>query len=525
MRYRLVTEAALALLVAALVVALSGVATWLAWPSTTTLTHPALVSIACALAAGLVLARRRWPLLALVGAALLFGRFIETGVALAVTAYGAAGRVPAKRHVPVCGLACVLPLAVCLVTTSQAAWQQVVVVTIAVSVICAAGPGLLGLVVVQHERLLRALRERNDVLERANELTASRARLLERSRIAQEMHDLIGHRLSLISLYAGGLELSATPPLAERARLVRDTAATAMRELRTVLDVLSADGEAAASPDGLTDATGTRADLERLAASSQAGGHAVSFAWTGPDVGQEHRALRLAAHRLVRESLTNLHRHAPGAPCRVEVRHGPHELALTVENGPPPAAAAPAETGSGSGLAGLGERVRLLGGTFSAGRAPGGGFRVEARLPWTDAVPSVPHPDVTPAARPRPPASTPVQRLANRIGMALLQAGGVALTAVLLVAVLAYLPLPSRSAMLDVGMANAALRALVGGSEPIAELAVAAHEPPRPPGTRCWYFDADYDVTRNSVRVVRYCLAGDRIVDRRVITVRIGPGE
>ncbi|MGV9772487.1 sensor histidine kinase [Streptosporangium sp. NPDC003464] len=186
------------------------------------------------------------------------------------------------------------------------------------SVICLAAPALLGLIVVQRERLVHALRERNDVLERAHELTASRARLLERSRIAQEMHDLIGHRLGLISLYAGGLELSAAPPLAERARLVR-----------------------------------------------------------------EHRAVRIAAHRLVREALTNLHRHAPGAACRVEVRHEPHELVLAVENGPSPGTA---DSGSGSGLAGLGERVRLLGGTFTAGQPPGGGFRILARLPWDGAA-------------------------------------------------------------------------------------------------------------------------------------------
>lgn len=94
--------------------------------------------------------------------------------------------------------------------------------------------------------------------------------------------------------------------------------------------------------------------------------------------------------------------------------------------------------------------------------------------------------------------------------------------AVLLGTALAYLPLPSRATMIDIGMADTALRRAVGTSEPIAELAAAGHEPPRPEGTRCWYFYAGYDITADPVRIVRYCLAGERIVDKRLISVRVG---
>ncbi|MDP9869139.1 MULTISPECIES: sensor histidine kinase [Streptosporangium] len=265
------------LLVTLLIVILAETATWLAWPSMTTLGDPSLLAVACVSAAGLVLARRRWPLVALLGAAVLFGRFIETGVALAVIAYGTASRIPARgvAWVPAGALQTVIALA----PAPPAAWRQVTVVMVTISVICLAAPALLGLIVVQRERLVHALRERNDVLERAHELTASRARLLERSRIAQEMHDLIGHRLGLISLYAGGLELSATPPLAERARLVRDTAATAMNELRAVLKVLR--GGADSPSDGLTDATGTRANWSAWSANRRRPGPRSPSA--GPD--------------------------------------------------------------------------------------------------------------------------------------------------------------------------------------------------------------------------------------------------
>ncbi|MGI5490189.1 sensor histidine kinase [Microtetraspora malaysiensis] len=508
-RYRLVAPV---LLVILLIVMLAQIATWLAWPSMTTLGDPGLLALGCVFASALVLVRRRWPLVALLGAAVLFGRFIETGVALAVIAYGAAGRAPVRGVA--WALTGALPTAVALALTPLAAWRQVAVVMVTISVICLAVPGLVGLIVVQRERLVHALRERNDGLERAHELTASRARLLERSRIAQEMHDLIGHRLSLISLYAGGLELSATPPLAERSRLVRDTAATAMSELRTVLEVLR--GGADEPSDGLTDATGTRADVERLIGESQAAGANVSFRWTGPDVGQEHRAVRMAAHRLVREALTNLHRHAPGAACQVQVQHEPHELALVVENGPWPGTTA---DGSGSGLAGLGERVRLLGGTFTAGRLLGGGFRVLARLPWNGAA------FTGPAVKTPSPAEGAPPRGGSRAGLALVHAAGVAAVAVFLGTALAYLPLPSRAAMIDVGMADSALRRAVGASEPVAELAAAGHEPPRPEGARCWYFYAGYDITADPVRIVRYCLNGERIVDKRLISVRVGAGR
>ncbi|GAA0929897.1 sensor histidine kinase [Nonomuraea longicatena] len=506
-RYRVAAEAGLAAGVALLTALLAHHAVWLTWPTMTTLADPAPLALAAGLAVALVLVRRRLPTLALLAAALLFGRFIETGVAVAVIAYAAAARAPVKTYV----VAAALPVGLSLLLAPPHTWRQIAVVSVTISLVCVALPALLGLVLVQRERLLRALRERNEVLERAHELTAAQARLLERSRIAQEMHDLIGHRLSLVSLYAGGLELSADPPLAERARLVRDTAATAMSELRTVLDVLRTDRPG----DGVTDATGTRADLEALAAESRATGTPVAFAWSGPDIGGEHRAVRIAAHRLVRESLTNLHRHAPGASCAVEVCHEPGGLAVRVENDRP--AGPRRERSGGTGLTGLAERVRLLGGTFAAGPTPEGGFLVRAVLPWDGTRTEE---ESAPAAPPGAAGRRPGRW--QRVSGYGVHAAALAAVAVLLIAVVSYLPMPSRVAMIELGMSDAGFRRSAVDSEPVAELAVAGHEPPRPPGSHCWYFYAGYDIAADPVRVARYCVGGGRIVDRRVITVHVG---
>jgi signal transduction histidine kinase len=161
----------------------------------------------------------------------------------------------------------------------------------------------------ERARRFEALRERNTILERANRLHAEQARLQEQARIAGEMHDLLGHRLSLISLYAGALEMGTrqgAPALSEQATLVRTTARTALDELRQVLGILKV---AAPRPDadGHGDDAGTRADVSALVLASQRAGVPVQLEWDGEDlVGLDGR-IRRAVHRVVREALTNVH--------------------------------------------------------------------------------------------------------------------------------------------------------------------------------------------------------------------------
>jgi signal transduction histidine kinase len=238
-------------------------------------------------------------------------------------------------------------------------------------------PALAGTLLGDRRPVVRLLQERNEYLERARELTAARARADERTRIAGEMHDLLGHRLSLISMHAGALELgtaNAEPKVSDQARLLRTTAATALSELRQILGVLGV------SSDGLDELTGTRADVAALVGESRRAGVAVDLGWSGDDLDDVDARTRYAVHRAVREGLTNVHRHAPTARTTVEVLRTPDRVRAVVANGPE-ARARRRPPGTRRGLAGVEERSVLLGGTFAAGPSPDRGFRLVVDLP------------------------------------------------------------------------------------------------------------------------------------------------
>ncbi|MBR7676664.1 two-component sensor histidine kinase, partial [Streptomyces daliensis] len=202
---------------------------------------------------------------------------------------------------------------------------------------------------------------------------------------AAEMHDLVGHRLSLISLHTGGLEMALrneSPELRDEAALVRRATGDAMRELREVLGVLGPLGRDDTGTGALTDTTGTRSDVEALAEESRSGGIPVDLDWEGPDLDGRPAQVRRAVHRVVRESLTNVHRYATGAHVTVTVTHNGDQVTVRVRNGlPPQAPEAATGLGSGRGLVGLRERVTLLGGTLATGPTAAGGFAVTARVP------------------------------------------------------------------------------------------------------------------------------------------------
>ncbi|MEE1942434.1 histidine kinase [Streptomyces sp. TRM 70361] len=240
----------------------------------------------------------------------------------------------------------------------------------------------------QYQQLVRAGWERAERLRREQELVAERARLRERARIAQDMHDVLGHDLSLIALSAGALKLA--PDLAEHHRRaagdIRARAAAAVERLGEVIGVLREEaGQAPAEPGG--------SGLADLVAAASAAGLAVRLHVDGDADGLSPVAAR-AAHRVVREALTNVARHAPGATATVRVTHTAAETEVVVENGPPPSAAGPRSRtrtrtrdeggggSGGSGLIGLEERVRLAGGSFGHGPRDGG-FAVTALIPHT----------------------------------------------------------------------------------------------------------------------------------------------
>ncbi|GLY49745.1 histidine kinase [Lentzea sp. NBRC 102530] len=235
-------------------------------------------------------------------------------------------------------------------------------------------PAVSGMLLGRRRPMVRLLQERNEYLERARALTAASARSEERSHIAGEMHDMLGHRLSLISIHAGALELttaSKAPQLHEQAELIRTTSSLAMAELREILGVLRTNPE----PESLDEDTGTRSDIADLVDSS---GLAVSLDWSGEDLHGADPRTRRAVHRVVREALTNVQKHAPQARTRVQVTVQAGRVRLQVLNGP---SAAGTGQGARRGLIGLEERVGLLGGSFSAGPPVEGGFRVAADMP------------------------------------------------------------------------------------------------------------------------------------------------
>jgi signal transduction histidine kinase len=233
-------------------------------------------------------------------------------------------------------------------------------------------PAVSGALVGRRKPLTQVLMERNDYLEHARALTASTARSATRAHIASEMHDMLSHRLRQLTAHAGALELSAAqqaPELQEQVELIRKTSAVAMDELREILGVL---GTIEADEDA-----GTRADVERLVAASADAGVSVNLTWSGDDLADADARLRRAVHRVVREALTNVHKHAPSARTRVSV-HVAERVRIEVVNGP---SGEPRGGGTRGGLIGLEERVGLIGGSFSAGRPAEGGFRVVADLP------------------------------------------------------------------------------------------------------------------------------------------------
>ncbi len=179
-------------------------------------------------------------------------------------------------------------------------------------------PAVSGMLLGRRRPMVRLLQERNEYLERARALTAGAARSEERAHIAGEMHDMLGHRLSLISIHAGALELATAtkaPQLHEQAELIRTTSSVAMAELRDILGVLRTNPE----PESLDEDTGTRTDISNLVESSVDAGITVTLDWSGDDLREADPRVRRAVHRVVREALTNVHKHAPKARARVQV--------------------------------------------------------------------------------------------------------------------------------------------------------------------------------------------------------------
>ncbi|GAB3473778.1 sensor histidine kinase [Amycolatopsis cihanbeyliensis] len=358
--------------------------------------------------------------------------------------------------------------------------------------------------------------ERAVRLEARQRATAEQARLRERARIANDMHDSLGHELSLIALRAAALEVDAG--LGERQRGaagdLRESAATATERLREIIGVLREGAEPSTRPAGES----TAELVERAVASGMRIESTLDEADGTPPM------VDRAVHRIVQESLTNVAKHAPGARVRVTVERGDTATTVLVGNGPP--AAEPGQHGSPGpsgryGLAGLRERVRLVGGTLHAGPA-GAGFEVHADLPHDTA----PGNEAAEAAAPAPEESESARRHveARRAARStLLQAVAIPTAALIVtfaVSAVYYLNNWYSSALsaeeyagLRVGQTRSTM-ALPDRER--AERPVVP-EPASPPGVRCEYYGTDASLLGTSGDVYRLCFSGGLLVAKRLL--------
>ncbi|MFF1710954.1 histidine kinase [Streptomyces sp. NPDC058268] len=375
-------------------------------------------------------------------------------------------------------------------------------------------PWLAGRYLRQGRELTAAGWTRAAHLEREQRIVADRARLRERARIAQDMHDSLGHELSLIAVRAGALQVAADLPERHRGAVadLRGAASDATDRLHEIIGLLREEGDEAAplAPAGES----VRALVERAAASGLPVRYVVGDAAgdrAETPAGERERVV----YRVVQEALTNAAKHAPGAPVTVEVR----EAAVVVTNG---AAQHPGPgPGAGSGLVGLRARVEDLGGTLDA--APhGDGFRVAALLP-------PPGEGCTPTPAPAPASSGPSPSPAHARRRTLLAFGAALATGVLLVggafAWYAYsrshaVLEPADFARLSVGQAQSDAERLLpdrAASDPPDERAPT----PPPQGADCRYYRASGELFV-TVEHFRICFRDGAVVEKSVIP-KAGP--
>ncbi|MFD8147000.1 sensor histidine kinase [Streptomyces sp. NPDC059708] len=231
---------------------------------------------------------------------------------------------------------------------------------------------------------LRATRLARSQLVAQESLTeeerARRTLLEERSRIARELHDVVAHHMSVISIQAQVAPYLVENPseeLKENLAGIRENALEALTELRRVLGVLRSEQPGEGS--GPHHPQPTLAELDGLVDNVRGAGLAVTT-----EVAGVRRPLtpgvELTAYRIVQEALSNCLRHAPGSRVEVGIAYGPRELHLCVANSAP-TKPAPPSPGAGHGLLGMRERAGMLGGELAAGPRPDGGYEVSAVLP------------------------------------------------------------------------------------------------------------------------------------------------
>lgn len=364
--------------------------------------------VAAALTAGLLLPLRRvlpgTVLLVVVAASYPFGGF---ALLVPVASWSAGRRIEGVgRATATFALAYVLSFGLDLSQELPSVSPAVLVIGALMTLVATIVPGLAGRYWSQRRTLLDTLREYNAQLLRERAMIAGQARMRERQRIAQDMHDSLGHQLALISVHTGALEVDRelTGRQREAVGVLREASVGAMHELREVVGLLR-DGthapEDGAAPPVVADGTPTPvpeamaeedakapsrgvAGINHLVEASRNAGTAVELRRSG-EVRPLAPTADHAAYRIAQEGLTNAHKHAPGASIAIALRYEPDSLVVEVANGPVPGTVDDGRSvvSGGQGLTGLRERARLVGGMVHVGSTPDGGFRLAGVLPYT----------------------------------------------------------------------------------------------------------------------------------------------
>jgi signal transduction histidine kinase len=336
--------------------------------------------------------RRRHPVaVALLAVSLAFVSGLANGAVLPAL-FNAAIRAPFRRLAGIAALSvagtAVYPLLYRDVHGHGYLWQ------VSVGVLLTAVALGWGLFVRAQRELVRALHERAARADTEQQLRLQQAREAERRRIAREMHDVLAHRLTILSVHAGALERAgeALPrEYAEAAGVIRASAHTALAELREVIGLLR-DRDAVPVPEPPQP---TLEQIPALVEESRLAGLLVRCRFDVADQASVLPAIGRTAYRTVQEGLTNARKHGGGGSCDVTVEtvdgstlvvellsHKPSGAAGLAPrpNGEGPNSAAP--PGTGAGLVGLAERVALAGGELVHGPDAHGNFLLRATLPW-----------------------------------------------------------------------------------------------------------------------------------------------
>ncbi|QUH04316.1 sensor histidine kinase [Saccharopolyspora erythraea] len=327
-------------------------------------------SLVSALSACAVLPlRHRWPRLVVV---LCVPAFVGgLGWAPGVVALYAFGRARPHYRWQVAALLVVLVAAVVPVLVQQSLGPAAILLTVSFVLFGAGAPVALGALVTTRHQLTDSLRQLREATEAELAAKAETARAEERARIAREIHDAVGHQVTLIAVESAALAATSEEPATqESAGRLRALAKQALDEMRTTLGLAGDRNPASACVRAIPD----------LVTRAGASGLDVRL-----DVEVDERevftpGVERAAFRVVQEALTNASKHAPGARVGVRVDVTGGSLRVSVVNSV--ADGKPVDIGSGgSGLEGLSERVQMAGGRLDAGPAADGGFELVALLP------------------------------------------------------------------------------------------------------------------------------------------------